>query len=325
MGKKAGGSKKDGRGRKQKHEAASCGDKDITTSCRSMTGFGAASGRLGQYNLSFEIKGVNGRFLDVVVRLPRELSQLEAGIRKLVGEECHRGRVEVLLNLELNPEESSAEISALPGKFDGYMAAAETLLAPRGLWSEAVQSDFAVQLLIRKDVLSEVGAELPSELSDYEGVLRTALGVFQDSRAREGVVLARDLVSRRETILVHLEEISTKHASRRKEYLAEREAKFAELLDDKSLPPERLVAEVALLVDRSDVTEEIVRLRSHLTRFVDVLQEDPCGRKIDFLLQECVREANTIASKVQEATMQHLVVEVKSELERMKEQVQNLE
>jgi uncharacterized protein (TIGR00255 family) len=178
---------------------------------------------------------------------------------------------------------------------------------------------------LRKDILSEELQTPPIQEAVFDGLLKEALEAVRTTQAREGQSLLQDLMNRREVISEHLGTVDALQRERRPEREALLIEKLKEYLEGGVLPPERIVAEVALLLEKTDVEEELVRLRTHLGRFESVLSEVPCGRKFDFLLQECLREANTIASKIQQADAQHAVIEIKSEIERMKEQAQNLE
>lgn len=298
--------------------------------CHSMTGYGASRYTESGITIQCEIKTVNGRYLDVVTRFPREYLWLESLTRKRVAEVCQRGRVEVFISIVPNMS-SQAGINATPvvdssdERFEVFFRAAEKLFSSRGLWSERLQEQLAVDILFRKDILSEELQTPPIQEEVFDGLLREALEALRISQRREGVAIHEDLLNRREIIAEHLQRVDALQRERRPEREALLSDKLQEYLEGGVLPPERIVAEVALLLEKADIEEELVRLRTHLGRFESVLSEVPCGRKFDFLLQECLREANTIASKIQQADAQHAVIEIKSEIERMKEQAQNLE
>lgn len=296
-----------------------------------MTGYGSSRYTESGVTIQCEIKTVNGRYLDVVTRFPREYMWLESLARKRVAEVCQRGRVEVFISIL--PSTSSQQgggatpsvVNACGERFEGFFRAAEKLFSSRGLWSESLQERLAVEILLRKDIMSEELHTLPIQEEVFDSLLREALEAVRIAQEKEGVALHEDLLNRREIILGYLTAVENLQRERRPEREAVLADKLQEYLEGGILPPERIVAEVALLVEKTDVEEELVRLRTHLGRFESVLSEVPCGRKFDFLLQECLREANTIASKIQQADAQHAVIEIKSEIERMKEQAQNLE
>jgi uncharacterized protein (TIGR00255 family) len=289
---------------------------------RSMTGFGAGRGTSGGEDIEVDVRSVNHKYSEVKVRTPRELSQLEPEAAKAVKERIVRGAVEVSIR----------------------RAGATTALAPRVdvALAESYARGFAelkVRLALPGDVtLAEVLAadgvvRLDERAVDVEAArvaLRVALGEALDGlvamRAREGEALARDLDARAQAVLSlvsRVEELVPRTVEHHRARLAER---VEELTRGIALDPARLAQEVALFADRTDVTEETTRLRSHVDHVRALLAlREPAGRKLDFLVQEMHREANTIGSKSQSAEIAALVVSLKTEIERVREQVQNVE
>ena len=310
----------------------SVGAREMETQCHSMTGYGAAQLTKDGISMQCEVKGVNGRYLDIVTRFPREYGSLELLARKQASECCGRGRIEIFFSA--TKDDDSGEmidgvddrgISVSGARFNGFFAAAEKVLSPKGLWNESLQQRLAVDILLRKDIFQDHAMPLNIDVEAFSQLLALALKNLRVSQRTEGDVLCADILSRRETIMQHVNAIEVLRRERRAQREAEMAEKFKEFLKEESLTAERIVAEVALLMEKIDVEEEIVRLRAHLGRFDSVLMEALCGKKLDFLLQECLRETNTIASKIQDADAQSFTIEIKSEIERIKEQVQNLE
>jgi uncharacterized protein (TIGR00255 family) len=289
---------------------------------RSMTGFGAGRGGEGGEAVEVEVRSVNHKFCEVKVRLPRELASLETDIARWVKERLTRGGIEVSVR-------RSTTRGALSPRVDAELAAEyarafEEVRARIGLSG-------AVTLA---DVLAADGVvTLEERLVDVEGArgatstaVAAALAEILSMRDREGGALARDLEGRLlvvEGIAARLAEAAPRTLETYRARLAER---VAELSRGLAPDPVRLATEVALFADRTDVTEELTRLGSHVSQMRALLASaEPAGRKMDFLVQEMHREANTVGSKSQSAEASAAVVSLKAEIERMREQVQNVE
>jgi uncharacterized protein (TIGR00255 family) len=290
---------------------------------RSMTGFGSASARTDDLGIVIEIRSVNHRHLDVRPHLPSELATFAKPIEDRVRKVLARGRVDVSLQLESVGSESrtrSVDIEAARTYLEACRAVAEALDLPLTVSAEhVVDASSALR-----------GAPPPLDLEALEAAMASgvdeALGALVQMRSAEGRSLAEELAQ-------HVERVRTLRASiagdvgrvvqEKKRKLEER---VGELLGDSTLDPARVAQEIALLADRMDVTEELERLASHCDQFSGLLSSDSSvGRKLDFLIQEMNREANTIGSKCSDAAIAHVVVELKAELERMREQAQNVE
>lgn len=290
---------------------------------RSMTGFGQATWEGGGRRLSVEVRSVNQRFLDVRFNLPREAQGWEEELRHSVAAAVQRGKVDVVVNrsgssagtfeVEFNEPLARSTVKAwrhlqrqlgLPGEVDlGFFAG---------------RSEFVRVVERRRDPQ----ADLPRVRS----LLKVALRRFNQAREREGRALARDMLGR----LGKLNRIELRLRKRTSVLVPELARRLsdrvAELLGDHKIGEERLLQEVALLAERADVTEELVRLRSHLDRLAQLLrQRGPAGKAIDFLLQEIHREVNTTASKSADLEVTNLTLEARSEIEKLKEQTQNVE
>ena len=290
---------------------------------RSMTGFGAARGEVSGEAVSVELKSVNGKFCEVKPRLPRELASLETDLVKTIKSRLSRGVVEALVRREAQPGR------ALSPRIDLSLAAAyakalRELKEELGLQGEPSVHDVAamegvVSLAENAPDLAALGASLQEALS-------SALDALEQMRRREGEALARDLLARLDAIEKGARELA-RLAPLQVDAVRERlSARIAELTRGVPLDPARLAQEVAVFADRTDIAEELTRLHSHLSQARELIRsEAPAGRKLEFLVQEINREINTIGSKSQHAGMAALVVDLKAELERVREQVQNVE
>jgi uncharacterized protein (TIGR00255 family) len=289
---------------------------------RSMTGFGAGRGGAAGEVVEAEVRSVNHKFCEVKARLPREMAALETDLVRQVKDRLARGGVEFSLRRTtargaLSPR-VDAELAA------EYARAFEEVRARLGLsgqvsLSEVLAADGVV-------TLEERAVDLESARTAGTAALAAALDALLAMREREGAALSRDLESRLtvvEGIAARLAELSPRSVE---DYRARLHERVAELSRGLAPDPARLATEVALFADRTDVTEELTRLSSHVAQMRGLLASgEPAGRKMDFLVQEMHREANTVGSKSQSAEAAAAVVSLKAEIERMREQVQNVE
>jgi uncharacterized protein (TIGR00255 family) len=290
-----------------------------------MTGFGSARVRLASRPrglISVEAKSVNQRFLDLKLSLPKEYAAWEPDLRKAVQARLSRGRVEVYVSRDGSPEEyPHVEIDEDLAR--AYVEQWRRLKRKLRLGGDV---DLALLRGIPELYRSrETGAAPLAERGALLRAVAAALGELERSRAREGRHLARDIRAR----IIALEKLAARMAERaqasREDTRRRIEERMRELLEGK-VDPSRIVQEAAFQVERSDVTEEIVRLRSHLAGLRDLLQAaDAVGKRIDFLLQEVQREVNTVASKSSDLRLTQIAVEAKGEVEKIREQVQNVE
>ena len=294
---------------------------------QSMTGYGRAGCSVEAQRFQIEVRSVNHRHLDIQVRLPRLLSPLEPDLRRRVQECVQRGKVDVVVSLPV--------AAAGPGELHidrevaaAYLAAARALGDEHGIDGELP----AARLLTLPGVARTVERELPEEaLAPAVGAaLEEALAGLLAMRRSEGVALERELRERLQTVTALLEAIEARSDSVQSAVRERLRKRTAQLQQETGLLDEaRLHQELVLAADRLDITEEIVRLRSHVEQFGAALSSEegsgPLGRRLEFLLQEMVRETNTIGSKASDAPVAHQVVELKSQLERMREQVLNVE
>ncbi len=289
---------------------------------RSMTGFGAGGGASGGEEIAVEIRSVNHKFCEVKVRLPRELAALEPLVVRTVKDRLARGGIDVSLRRAGAAGAMAPRVDAVLA--EAYARAYAEVQARLGLHDPIQLRDIvAAEGVIRLD---ERDADLDAARAATDGALAEALDALGAMRQQEGEALAADLEGRLaivESLVARVEVLAPMAVEHHRTRLAER---VKELTQGLPLDPGRLAQEVALLADRSDVAEEITRLRSHAAQARVLLGgQEPAGRKLDFLVQEMHREVNTIGSKSQHAELSGLVVSLKAEVERMREQVQNVE
>jgi uncharacterized protein (TIGR00255 family) len=290
---------------------------------RSMTGYGKADAVIGGGRMIVEIRSVNHRYGEVFVKLPRSLLALEADVRKSVAERLKRGKIEVYLQQEGAAGGAGMPIANVP-LAKAYFAAFVTLKESLGLYDPVTLSMIASQ----KDVLVagevESTAEIPRE--EILAVVRAAVDNMDAMRVREGRALLEDLSARRDTLAGLIARIRDRAPAAVAENSARLKGRVAQLAGESGVEEGRLAQEIAFMADRCDITEELVRFNSHLQQFDEALVVDePVGRKLDFLIQELNREVNTIGSKANDAEITSAIVELKAELEKIREQVQNIE
>lgn len=289
----------------------------------SMTGFGAATAPLASSTLRVEIGGVNRKQTEVAVSLPRAWAELETRVRDLITQAISRGRVNITLSLQ----QGSSSGTSLAIHRDKLHALQTSLQEVTETLGSPVET--TLDALLRLGILSEeTEADITPDQAweAAEPAIREALGAFLLLRAQEGANLKADLLARIETLRGYRRDLIARAsgvATRHREALMKRleEAGLPLPLDD-----ERIIKEIALFADRCDVSEETTRLGSHLDQFCAICDKDePVGRTLDFLCQEIFRELNTTGSKANDAELAQLVVSAKTELEKIREQVQNVE
>ena len=288
---------------------------------KSMTGFGQGLGVSGETSFRVEVRSVNNRFREVIVKMPRTLMPLEDMVKNLVAEKVARGRVEVFVYLD-GPNLRSRPSPNLALARD-YLSVLRTLKTELDLSGEP---DLAM-LAAYRDIIDL--ADTPPDLEEIKPALESALNQALEGlvrmRSLEGGRLVADLRDRLAFLAQFTEEMD-QAAPEVVEAAQQRLKERVELLLGQGLEPERLAQEAAILADKSDITEELVRLRSHLSQFEKYLDKGgPVGRKLDFLTQEIHREINTSGVKLNQADLGQRVVEAKAELEKIREQIQNLE
>lgn len=288
-----------------------------------MTGYGRAEQTLHDRKITVELRSVNNRYLDCSVRMPRLYLFAEDAIKTKVQQNISRGKVDVFITLDSSAADR-LQVTVNRAVADGYHAALKELASTYNL-----QDDISVSLLSRfPDVLLAEKAEEDSEAvaKDICEVLDLALADFNQMRTREGQRLSDDITSRAasiESMVSFVEERSPQTVS---EYRTRLEDRMREVLENTQLDPARILTEAAIFADKVAVDEETVRLRSHIAQLREMLSKGGAiGRKLDFLIQEFNREANTIGSKCNDIQISRQVVDIKAEIEKIREQVQNIE
>jgi uncharacterized protein (TIGR00255 family) len=292
---------------------------------RSMTGYGKAETVLMGRKIGVEMKSVNHRYLEISLRLPGLLLSLESEIKKRIGEQFSRGRIEATVRMDSDGNaETNGRFSLNLPLVHNYHALLCQLNEELHLGNEVT---LAMMAGFRDIFVSVESIQDPALL--WEGiaaVLDEAIRTLTEMRDKEGECLQRDLTARLSMISGLLEEISARAPQVVFEYQKRLGDRIKELTGGIVIDESRLLQEVAIMAEKSDITEEIVRFRSHIGQFSDLLiAGDGVGRKIDFLIQEMGREVNTIGSKSGDAVISKSVIEIKSELAKVREQVQNIE
>ena len=290
---------------------------------KSMTAYAKAENK-GAVSINLEIRSYNNRYLDLVLRLPQQYLPLEERIKTAVVEKIARGRVELKMQITSEPSEAiSFEVNR--PKAVAYYQALEQLRDELKIKAPVALEQIAAVSDIIKPVETEL--QLDQIWPVVHGCLAKALADLEQMRTREGEYIAADIGGRIRQIQQWLTDIgkqSSDLVNRYRQRLTERITALTEGIV--SIDADRIAQEAAILADRSDITEELVRAGSHLAQFVEVMKSgEPAGRKLNFLLQELNREFNTMGSKTDKSSVAHLVVAVKAEIEKIREQVQNIE
>ena len=290
---------------------------------KSMTGYGRAEETVNGCTITVELRSVNNRYLDCNVRIPRLYLFAEDAIKTRVQNTISRGKVDVFVTLD-NAGAEKVQVSVNRPVADGYYAALRQLAEIYGL-----QSEISVSLLSRfpEVLLAEKAEEDVEQMAkDICSVLDRALSDFDQMRTREGERLREDILSRAAVIEEKVGLVEERSPQTVSEYRAKLEARMNEVLSNTQIDPARILTEAAIFADKVAVDEETVRLRSHIGQLREMLDKGGAtGRKLDFLIQEFNREANTIGSKCSDIEIARHVVDIKAEIEKIREQVQNIE
>ena len=290
---------------------------------KSMTGYGGAKGSVEGLEISVELKSVNNRYLDTSVRLPRSFMFAEDGIKAAVQRHISRGKVDVFVSVDSSAA-GDMTVKINEPLLKGYIEAVNSITRDYGL-----TNDLSAMSVCRfPDVLSVEKKDMDAEAitAGIIAIAEQALNDFDSMRLREGEKLRDDVLSKLETIDALVSTVEQESPKTLADYRARLESKMAEVLGSAGIDENRILAEAAIFADRIAVDEETVRLRSHMSQLKTMISgNSPTGRKIDFLVQEFNREANTIGSKCQNSHIAHVVVDLKSEIEKIREQIQNIE
>ena len=290
---------------------------------KSMTGYGTATGMIGGNKVTVEIKAVNHRYNDIAVKTPRTYGFLEEPTRSRLLEKIARGKVDVYVNLETYSDDDK-EVLLNRGLADGYARALCELKDAYGL-----KEDISLGLLARfPDVLKLDAKEIDKDafLAAFFVIFDQAADDFVASRLREGEKLRSDVLSHVNAIEEAVEKVRLRAPGIVQDYRDRMEARMKEILEAVPYDESRLLTEVAIFTDRVNVNEEVVRLGSHLSEVRSLMDaKEPVGRRLDFVVQEMNREINTIGSKSNDLETAQIVVDVKTEIEKIREQIQNME
>lgn len=290
---------------------------------KSMTGYGSAKGTVEGIEVCVELKSVNNKFLDTSVRLPRNFLFAEETIKSAVMSHISRGKVDVFVTVDTSMADDMI-VRVNEPLLKGYIEALESISKEYGLPNDIT----AMSVSRFPDVLNVEKKELDAD-AVAEGIriiAEQALYDFDGMRIREGAKLKEDVLSKLETIEKLVGIIETESPKTVEEYREKLKQKLFEVLGTTDIDETRMITEAAIFADKVAVDEETVRLHSHMAQLRSMLDGgSPIGRKIDFLLQEFNREANTTGSKCQNAEIAHVVVNLKSEIEKIREQIQNIE
>lgn len=291
---------------------------------KSMTGFGRKDYRDEEIDCSIEIKTINHRFRDFFVKIPKTLNPIEEKIRNTVSQSIARGRIEIFIKYtELGIKNRRIVFNRDLAK--NYISVLNEIRRLDSMIGDDLSlsliSKFPDVIIIEEDIDGYENIWLK-----IEPVLLTALAEVNASRDREGSALKADVVNRCSTIQNYVQQISDKSPEMLERYRSELREKISSYVDSVEIDEKRLLTEVAVMTDKLNIDEELTRLQSHLDRLEGITEEtEPIGRKLDFLIQEVNREINTIGSKASDLAIANCVVDVKSEIEKIREQIQNIE
>jgi uncharacterized protein (TIGR00255 family) len=295
---------------------------------KSMTGFATATAESEAATATATLKSVNHRFLDLQMRLPQSLAPVEQGLRSIVQQRVARGRVEATLSVQAR--RTTTSIVELDEAFAGRLGAAIERARELGIVAGTMLPGdllkFPQALAVREETVEPGDDELAVIQRAAEGALAQALDALDAMRRREGELLAADLDQRRATLTRLIDAIAAAAELGAHTLQTRLAARVQDLAGPAAADPALVAQEIVRFVARSDISEELVRFRAHLVHWRELGEApEPCGRKFDFLLQEMNREINTIGSKAEGLQVSPLIVEAKAELERLREQVQNIE
>ncbi len=290
---------------------------------KSMTGYGSAKGTAQELEITVELKSVNNRYLDTSVRMPRSFLFAEDAVKSAVQSHISRGKVDVFISVDSSGA-GEMNVKVNEALLKGYIAAISHIAAeyklPNDMSAMSVSRFPDVLELEKKDMDSDAISEAIVSITEQ------ALRDFDDMRIREGEKLREDVLNRLGTIDSLVSTVEEKAPQTVEDYRNRLYQKMSEVLDTAGIDENRILAEAAIFADHIAVDEETVRLRSHMSQLETMMNgSSPIGRKTDFLIQEFNREANTIGSKCQNSDIAHTVVDLKSEIEKIREQIQNIE
>lgn len=292
---------------------------------KSMTGYGRAQETVGSYNVTVELKSVNHRYFEFSARVPRSYGFIEDKLKNLVGSLVSRGKIECYVSIE-NIGETESEVILNEKLAEEYLKAYNTM---EDKFDLSVKDSFIFEALAKNSDLFSVRKKAVDEDEVWESVsevAKKAVEKFIAMREAEGAKLREDVLSRADFILSKVSFIEKRSPETVREYNSKLLERLKEFLSDIHIDEQRIAAECAIFADKVAVAEETVRLRSHIAQLSEFMDcGEPIGRKIDFLVQEMNREANTVGSKAQDVEIARCVIDIKAEIEKIREQIQNIE
>ncbi len=287
----------------------------------SMTGYGKAEYNENNISIVVEVKSVNNRVFDFNAKMPRAFIMYEDALRKIVNGYISRGRVDLFVNFS-DARERSVDLTVNLEKAASYYSAAKIISDKIGIPNDCT----VTQLMHLPDIVSE---NVSSDVGEFDSVLKDtvskACDAFNAMRATEGEKLVSDMLARMSTIAEITESIAERAPLVCSEYKAKLKSRIEEALSGVEYDEGKLLSEVAFFTDRANIDEELTRLRSHIAQFNQIVKTDRCGKKLDFLMQEFNRETNTICSKANDIVITEYALSLKNEIEKVREQVQNIE
>jgi uncharacterized protein (TIGR00255 family) len=291
---------------------------------KSMTGFGRCENQNEDYSCKTEIRSVNNRYIDINTRFPKSMMTLDAAVKKLIKSRCSRGSFDLNISIErTNGNSSDQTLQPNLELADQYRQAFKKIKS-----SLELEGEIDINLLLSmKDVVKVEAVEMdPAREELIHATVEDALAALIQMREEEGKHLQEDILSRLEAIEEHAKVIKSRQSESVQAYKERLEERIKVLTEGVEIDPQRIAQETAVMADRCDVTEEVVRLDSHIKQFKKLLDgNQPLGRKLEFLIQEINRETNTIGSKTIDSEVSQMVIEIKSDLEKIREQLQNIE
>lgn len=291
---------------------------------KSMTGFGRCEISDGQRRFTVEMKGVNHRYLDMNIRMPKKLNYFEAAIRGVIKKSIQRGKVDIFITYE---DLSESQVSL---KYNEVLASEYLMYFKKMEEKFSLENDIRVSTLSRYPEVLTMEEQVIDEEELWNGLskaLEGAIAQFVETRTLEGENLKADITSKLDGLLELVSFIEERSPKIIAEYREKLENKVKELLEDTQIEESRIAAEVVIFADKICTDEEVVRLRSHVVHMKETLQSDEAGigRKLDFIAQEMNREANTILSKANDLEISNAGISLKTEIEKVREQIQNIE
>jgi uncharacterized protein (TIGR00255 family) len=295
---------------------------------RSMTGYGRASGHINSWEIKVELKSINHKGLEISIRSPKELAEFESTIYTFISKQIQRGRIDVYINITPIVTSTIPDIIIDTELAKYYFSSLQQLARELQISKELSLSELAELPGVVRVSTEQKQAEEPDKIAweHIEPIIANAVAELTGAREREGDSLAEDIYSRVTQVELNVETVKKLTPEVVTGYRQRLQSKLDNLVQDREFDPTRIAQEVALLAERSDITEELVRIESHLDQFRNTMESDGAiGRRLDFILQELFREISTTGAKASHAGIAELVVDIKTELDKIKQQIQNIE